>query len=534
GSPLWDGGSAQTTLVDLDGSREDVGWSGGPEARDFDLDDDGLPDPYERWAGVSEPTDDDDQDGWDNAEEFAQGTDPLSWDTDGDRLMDSLDPFPLVASGEGLGLNLRTSDAFPQRGEWVEVRADLQDPAGRLGEVQWELLAPPESAQNIRIDGDVLQLHIDALGSWRIQAHVDVEGEPLLAELTLYTQDPVLVPLSTSLERAIDQARPGQVLLLEGGPREVSGLVIDKDLVIRHEDGASGVLNSDLLSPMLEIKDGARVRLQGITLRAGTELVAVVVNSGTLEMRQATIIGGLHNISATNGTVDIQGSLLSLPDAAALLGVSSSFYVAHSNLGWSNDLDDPGLMLDLSESSVTFVASVPQWEGVSWTLCRLKPCTVLAQASVLPDEELVFLDSSLRAHDSFYGDPGFLRAPNEDLNPASADLRLSSDAPLRDALESVDWDGSPGDVGMYGGLWGDWLDVDNDRDGYTNLEGDCDDGDPEVVPNLLSGECEAGAGCASQGPKSAPLALILGLLAMFLRLSRTGPKAAGAQGREID
>ena len=305
--------------------------------------------------------------------------------------------------------------------------------------------------------------------------------------------------------------------------------------VIRHENGSSGVLNSDLLFPILEVKGGARVRLQGITLRAGTELPAVVVGDGAIfELRQSSIIGGLQNISATNSTVDVQGSLLSLADGAVLLGVGSSFYVAHSNLGWSNDADDPGLMLDLSDSSVTLVASVPQWEGVSWTLCREEPCTVLAQASVLPDEELVFLDGSLQAGDSFYGEPGFLRAPDEDLNPASADMRLSSDSPLRDVLESVDWDGSPGDVGMYGGAWGDWLDVDNDRDGYTNLEGDCDDGDPEVVPNLLTGNCEARAGCASQGPGSAPLALILGLLAMLLRLSRTGPKAAEAQGGEID
>lgn len=87
---------------------------------------------------------------------------------------------------------------------------------------------------------------------------------------------------------------------------------------------------------------------------------------------------------------------------------------------------------------------------------------------------------------------------------------------------------------MYGGPWGDWLNVDNDRDGYTNLDGDCDDGDPNVVPNLLTGECELRAGCASQGRGSAPLPLLLGLLVLLWRLSRASPKAAGATGREID
>ena len=208
--------------------------------------------------------------------------------------------------------------------------------------------------------------------------------------------------------------------------------------------------------------------------------------------------------------------------------------MAHSNLGWSNDAEDPGLFFDLSGSSVTLVASVPQWEGVSWTLCRQEPCAVLAESSVLPDEELLFLDGYLQAHDPIYGDPGFVLAPSSDTNPAGADLRLNSDAPARDVLDTLDWDGSPGDLGMYGGPWGDWPDVDNDRDGYTNLEGDCDDGDPEVVPNLLTGECEARAGCASQGQGSASFPLLLGLLALLWRLSRTSVKAAGATGREID
>ena len=535
GSPLWDSGSQQESLLDLDGSREDVGWTGGPEARDFDLDSDGLPDPYERWAGVSEPDEDEDEDGWDNAEEFAQGTDPLNWDTDGDRLMDSVDPQPLVASGDGLSLTLRASDAFPKQGEWVQVRADLRDPAGLLAEVEWSVLSPPGSQERIEIDGDTVTLNIDAVGAWQLQAQLEVEGEPVSAEMILYTQDPVLVPLNTSLERAIDEARPGQVLLIEGGPREVSGLVVTKDLVIRHEAGAAGVLNSDLLAPMLEVSDGARVRLEGITLRAGTELPAVLVTKGgILEMRQASIIGGLHNIAATNASVDLQGSLLSLPDNAALLGVDSSFYLAHTNLGWSNDFEDPGLLFDLSGSSVALMASVPQWEGVSWTLCRRLPCTVLAESSVLPDEELLFLDNYLQAQGSFFGEPGFIEAPSEDLNPAGADLRLKSSAPIHDVLDSLDWDGSAGDVGMYGGPWGDWLNVDNDRDGYTNLDGDCDDGDPDVVPNLLTGECELRGGCASQGRGSAPLPLLLGLLALLWRLSRASPKAAGATGREID
>lgn len=534
GSVLWDSGSPQGSLVDLDGSVEDLGWSGGPESRVFDADSDGLPDAYEAWAGVDEATSDDDADGWDNAQEFAAGTDPLAWDTDGDRLMDSLDPDPLTPQGAGLSVRLRAHDTFPKQGTWVVLNADLVDPAGRLGALRWSVLGPPSSELRLETEGEQAALLIDAVGAWQVQVEVETEGEPIRSELTLYTQDPVTVPLTTPLTRAVDEARPGQTLVLEGGPREISGLVIDKDLVLRHAEGADGVLNSDLLAPMVQVRDGARVRLEGLTLRAGTELPAIEVDNATLELRQVSLIGGLHNIAARDAVVDVQASLLSLPDDAALYGQGSGFYLAHTNLGWSNEEDDPGLLFDLEDSSVHLYGSIPQWSGVSWTRCRAEPCSVLAERSLLPEEELLYLDAYLSAVDPLFGEPGFLLDPNEGLNPASADLRLSSESPTREVLEELDWDGSLGDLGMYGGPWGDWVDVDNDRDGYTNLEGDCDDGDPAVVPNLLTGECERSGGCQTTQGSPSSLAWLLGVLALIWKLSRTGPKTAGAQGRRID
>ncbi len=52
-------------------------------------------------AAAFDPTDpadalgDTDGDGWSNREEYARGTDPLDPDTDGDGVVDSVDPHPL-------------------------------------------------------------------------------------------------------------------------------------------------------------------------------------------------------------------------------------------------------------------------------------------------------------------------------------------------------------------------------------------------------------------------------------------------------
>ena len=75
-----------------------------------------------------------------------------------------------------------------------------------------------------------------------------------------------------------------------------------------------------------------------------------------------------------------------------------------------------------------------------------------------------------------------------------------------------DADGTRNDQGVFGGAWGNWIDVDNDRDGFSEREGDCDDTDPEVLGDPRQ-ECEDTRGC-SAAPREAPGWWLVGLLVL--------------------
>jgi hypothetical protein len=69
-----------------------------------DNDQDGLLDTWELsyFPNLDQtPSGDPDGDGWDNAREYAEGTNPLAMDTDGDGIPDSDDPHPLVPEALG-------------------------------------------------------------------------------------------------------------------------------------------------------------------------------------------------------------------------------------------------------------------------------------------------------------------------------------------------------------------------------------------------------------------------------------------------
>jgi len=96
---------------DPDGDQVNNGselWCGMNPNSAIDSDGDGLPDDWERlWLGTLDwgTGDDPDVDNYTNLEEFNHRTNPASWDTDGDQLIDSLDPNPLLytdSDGDGL------------------------------------------------------------------------------------------------------------------------------------------------------------------------------------------------------------------------------------------------------------------------------------------------------------------------------------------------------------------------------------------------------------------------------------------------
>jgi hypothetical protein len=97
----------------------------------------------------------------------------------------------------------------------------------------------------------------------------------------------------------------------------------------------------------------------------------------------------------------------------------------------------------------------------------------------------------------------------------TGDLRLAVHSPAIDAgpAGDPDPDGSPNDIGSFGGLWADWPEVDNDRDGWSNLEGDCDDADPDIHPDWSTGECpQPATGCSTSAVDPRAIVALLGLL----------------------
>ena len=85
--------------------------------------------------------------------------------------------------------------------------------------------------------------------------------------------------------------------------------------------------------------------------------------------------------------------------------------------------------------------------------------------------------------------PGFLGLVSPAIDPLEWDLHLSAGSALEDAGIGSDLDGSPGDIGAYGGL--DAGGFDRDLDGWydwwapgpwSDPAADCDDNDPTVYP----------------------------------------------------
>jgi hypothetical protein len=121
------------------------------------------------------------------------------------------------------------------------------------------------------------------------------------------------------------------------------------------------------------------------------------------------------------------------------------------------------------------------------------------------------------ALDVGYDEARFLLDPWDADYLGAADLRLDHDSPALDAGQDgdPDTDGSQNDMGVFGGALGNWIDVDNDRDGFSELEGDCDDTDPEILGDPRQ-ECEGGTGCTSAPGRGLGLWFV-GLLAITVR-----------------
>jgi hypothetical protein len=528
GSPLWDTGSQQESLADVDGSREDRGWTGGPAARPVDADLDGLNDHWEGLYGVQDPDADPDGDTLTNLKEFAKGTDPTLWDTDGDRLSDHADPDPLVAGTVGLIALLSVDDRVPRRGQqvWADALGST-DPANAIEDWSWALDVPPGSDARLNGEGARVRFTPDVAGTYALSVQVrTADGATAEDSVIIRTRSVIHVTQAEDLAQVIEDAPAGSVVMLaEGAWSQI--LSVDKDLVLAGAGGATGTtLEAQANLPVLTVHGGAWVRLEGLTLRGADEAAALVVSDATVELRQSRVIGESLAVNVSSGELLATASLLA---GDQLVWLRDGTFTGTNAVLVPLDPFTSTPAVVMEAGAMNLAQSVAFWPpSVTPIQCYALPCKGSMTDTLANDEwlETTWVQAALRVQDV---DPLFLAPPDTALKPGVADYRLQNQSPAVDAGSAYDPDpdGTPADLGLYGGRWADWVDIDNDRDGYTNLEGDCDDFDPTLIPDLLGQRCvstdAACDGCASGPGRSLPAwaALLLAVTVLRRRSRRS-------------
>ena len=498
GSALWDAGSEREQEQDLDGSQEDIGSTGGPGAWAADDDLDGMNDRWEQHYGIDGPGVDEDGDGLLNIEEFEVLTDPTSADTDGDRIPDGDDANPLVPDGDGFTARLVIDDHHPWPGQTVTASAEGSwDPLGQQITTRWTVSGPP-GQELLTGEGERFSFVAEHAGRYTVVLTVET-ADGLIDEITddVYGRVEVSAGDGSELTTVISEALPGSMVVIQSGST-ATNLVIDKDLVLSHGLGASaGVVDGLLSTAVITVTDDAHVLLEDLSVRSAEGSEVVNVQSGTLELRRARLHGGSVSILGTDARIEATNSVI--VGADALVNVSESVVsIRHSVLGYPEDIETSAAPFTLWDSDLRVDASVFVWTAPHLQAVNCPSCTASFARTIAPDPAFLEAAQGVTTHELIDDDPQFLLPPDEAERLGLADYRLQGESLGKDVLaHESDLDGSAGDLGPHGGRHGDWPDVDEDRDGYTNLDGDCDDADRDVVPDLWTGVCPAGQGCTT-------------------------------------
>jgi len=241
------------------------------------------------------------------------------------------------------------------------------------------------------------------------------------------------------------------------------------------------------------------------------------------------LVGGLaaYNASPTLTNVAVTGNRAEAWEVGGISLVGSAAALTNVLVAGNHGLDVGGIWIEDSTPTLTSVAvvgnhggacgglvaadSVVQltnvevshnqdwWEWCGGICCQI--CEIVMRntnvGSNVPGDFLGFVPP-IGELGNTQGDPGYM--DTTPIDPADWDLHLSPSSPLIDGgqISILDPDGSPSDIGIYGGPdGGSW---DRDQDGYPEwwqpgpydpsaypgLGWDCDDSDPGVFP---------GAGC---------------------------------------
>jgi len=521
GSVLWDGGSA--SVSDVDDSPEDVGYTGGGKAWAVDADSDGMNDAWEALHSVSKPTGDPDGDAVDNLTEWTWGTDPNDPDSDDDGLDDRVDPDPLDAGEVPVTARLSVDVPSPALGQRVRANARSSGAAGGQDlTFTWDLIKPATATAEVVGSGPEVVLVPDVAGTWWLSVTVQAGAYTDTATVQIHTYDEVLVPKDALLQDFINLVGSGTVLVLESDNYKGS-LVVDKDLTLRSQGGTlDASIDGTQGAPTLKVTDGAHVTLDEVTLWVETGYAGIEIWDGSrVTMRRVRMVGGDTSFRIYDGAFDGQ-SFFSLGARAVLELVDGTFTARNSVLGYPDP--DARAAFTLQHGSVRLESTILDWrpEGGSWRTpidcmsggaCDYQ---VSMYRSLAPDGSGVMPVTEFPL-DLVYDEPRFLLDPWDAEYLGAADLRLDHDSPALDAGpdDDPDADGTPNDLGVFGGALGNWIDVDNDRDGFSELEGDCDDTDPLVLGDPRQ-ECDSSAGCASAPGRGLGLWLG-GLLALSVR-----------------
>jgi len=142
GSPCIDAGQPGPEYYDPDGTRNDIGAYGGPNATVFDRDDDGMPDWWEDLRGFdpldsSDASVDEEPDGLINLEEYNNDTDPFDTDTDNGHAYDGREV------DSGTDPNLWTDDILPIPDAGPDDTVNLNDPVQLDGTNSTDPLGEP-------------------------------------------------------------------------------------------------------------------------------------------------------------------------------------------------------------------------------------------------------------------------------------------------------------------------------------------------------------------------------------------------------
>jgi hypothetical protein len=357
----------------------------------------------------------------------------------------------------------------------------------------------------------------DVAGGYGVTAEfVTEDGFALTLTEDVHGRQEQLVSVGQDLAQAVALAEPGTALVLEGSQGFRGGLVINRDLLITQQNGAmGGGIEPVIGSPTIQVVDGAHLVLEGVTVRAEESDIAVSVTEASLEMRQSRVVGGYFALAADGAVIDVQ--------ASQLLGVESLLSASNSQLslrhvvgGYPMDENWQAYAWYLNKSDLLIQSSVLDFRPAELVPVSWGCCATVDHSLVVDPLNPLGIESDILLGD----DPGFLLSPLDAERRGKGDLRLGVASPLVDAglPSEVDVDGTVADVGSFGGRWGDWPGVDNDRDGWSNLDGDCDDGDPDVHPDWRTGECpQENSGCSTGGGAVWRWAVGLGLLALAAR-----------------